>query len=777
MARVTALQTFTGICSKVLLVRRLIVFVAASIIVAAAVGVVAFLYVQKTRREPDEAEIAAKAEAPADLRRLRDVYAGGVEALQRDDGAESVRQLASFTFGSRAVEVYRLYYVANGRELIGDADAARVTLAKLWRRASKFAYADDASFHLGNLYARAGDWTKSAEVYVTLARRSTSSRVAAVARWQAVETRMAGGDLSGALYAARSIVIQHPRSSEAAGALDLVRALTGVGASQDIALTPSERLLRVEELRSSGDPEQALAELTPLASLAPQLRDDVQLQRGLALQQLGRYEDSNKVLEPLTSSAFQYAIPALRFAAKNYASLAAAIDPFIYRTVKERKKVGTVSVRVGKGTKRHTVTRPKYRIVTRKVKRDDPGKKAKRVEYERLASERLKDLLSLPIDDEVRLETLSGLISRAEAKNDDETLQDLVRRFIRIDRHSDPALQHFWNKAWTAYSRGDLASAQPLFRFIARTYVQPNVRRQSEYWLARTLERQGQKPEAAAIYETLAAAPYSDLYSIYSTGRGAPRRDHLTNPLMTTGPDWREVAEKEMPPELQLAYELTALGSMRDASLEIRRNANRKNAHYAEALRAEVHQSMGNAPAMFISLRKAWPQLATVEQDAVPAYFLSMYYPRKYGDAIEEQAAQNGVDPNLVRALILQESYYNPRARSRVGATGLMQLMLPTAKEHARHLNVTFASMRLNNPDVNIQLGTYHLRMLMNLFRGNTYLAIAAYNAGQGNVARWRRAAPKKPLDELIESIPFPETRNYVKRVTMLRSAYARLTL
>jgi soluble lytic murein transglycosylase len=52
---------------------------------------------------------------------------------------------------------------------------------------------------------------------------------------------------------------------------------------------------------------------------------------------------------------------------------------------------------------------------------------------------------------------------------------------------------------------------------------------------------------------------------------------------------------------------------------------------------------------------------------------------------------------------------------------------------------------------------------------------VASYNGGQGNVARWRRAAPGKPMDEFIESIPFPETRNYVKRVTMLRSAYSRI--
>jgi soluble lytic murein transglycosylase len=63
------------------------------------------------------------------------------------------------------------------------------------------------------------------------------------------------------------------------------------------------------------------------------------------------------------------------------------------------------------------------------------------------------------------------------------------------------------------------------------------------------------------------------------------------------------------------------------------------------------------------------------------------------------------------------------------------------------------------------------------MFRGNTYFAVASYNAGQGNVLKWRRGAPGKPVDEFLESIPFSETRNYVKRVTMLRSAYTRITM
>jgi soluble lytic murein transglycosylase len=61
------------------------------------------------------------------------------------------------------------------------------------------------------------------------------------------------------------------------------------------------------------------------------------------------------------------------------------------------------------------------------------------------------------------------------------------------------------------------------------------------------------------------------------------------------------------------------------------------------------------------------------------------------------------------------------------------------------------------------------------MFGGGVQLAVASYNAGMGNVMRWRRAAPRKPLDEFLESMPFPETRNYVKRVTMLSASYRRM--
>ncbi len=116
--------------------------------------------------------------------------------------------------------------------------------------------------------------------------------------------------------------------------------------------------------------------------------------------------------------------------------------------------------------------------------------------------------------------------------------------------------------------------------------------------------------------------------------------------------------------------------------------------------------------------------------------------------AIEQAAARHRVDPNLVRAIIKVESNFNPRARSRKGAMGLMQLMPYTA----RSLNVSNPF----DPQQNVDAGVRHLKELMENFGGDLSMSLAAYNAGAGAVVR-NNGVP-----------PYSETRNYVKQITNL---------
>jgi soluble lytic murein transglycosylase len=128
-----------------------------------------------------------------------------------------------------------------------------------------------------------------------------------------------------------------------------------------------------------------------------------------------------------------------------------------------------------------------------------------------------------------------------------------------------------------------------------------------------------------------------------------------------------------------------------------------------------------------------------------------------------------------VMALIRQESAFNPNAKSRVGAAGLMQIMPATGNELGNRIYGRFSQARLIDPEVNVELGTHYLKRVIRLFDGNVELALAGYNGGPYRIQRWRQQARAKPLDEFLEGLPLSETRGYVKRITLLRSTYEEL--
>ena len=153
----------------------------------------------------------------------------------------------------------------------------------------------------------------------------------------------------------------------------------------------------------------------------------------------------------------------------------------------------------------------------------------------------------------------------------------------------------------------------------------------------------------------------------------------------------------------------------------------------------------------------------------------SWIYPYDYRSYIETSAESRRTDPFLVAAVIKHESKFEPRARSDGGALGLMQLMPATAEWIARQLGEPFTEEYLYDPALNIRYGVWYLAELEREFGGNDILALAAYNAGRGNVRDWmERFHWTEQFDE-IEAIPYPETRFYVRRVLEDREQYKRL--
>ena len=744
-------------------------------VLIAVLAALIFALVPWTMRErraaTDRQQLVVPAELPSDLAALRPRFIDGVEAIQTGDSQKAVRLLSSFSFGKRPVEDYRLYFLANAFQLGGRTADTRRTLAELWSRKPRLMYWQDVGFTLGSLHASAGDWKAASDVYGELASRSDHAAIAAAARGEYIRSKFFAGDPAAMIHAARNVLAENPAASQATAAAALIRSLATLDPKGTIPLTPAERLERGKRLAAAGRNLEALRELDMAGATGSIYPGEVALHRGIALHQLRRFEDSNKELEPLTSGPFKYAIPALLHSSKNYRNLASAVNPTRNKIVVERKRVGTQKVR-RKGKK--ITSRPVYKNVRRTIKVIDLNDQRKKEELERSRVERLKDLLLLPLEDSIRKETLTTLISVAEQKNQDEYMRELIGKLARVDPATDLGLQRFWDKAWMAYLKGEHHTARDLFLFLETSYQNPNVKRQARYWYARSIERSNRHDEARRIYQQLADVPFEDIYSIFSIERGARRKTDQAGSLGGAR-DWREMAEKELSPDLRIAYELTSLGLAREARLEIKANVNDGNRRLANAVLADLHHQTGSSEAAFTFARRAFPQLATVAQNDVPRYFIEMYYPLRFEEQIRANARKRNVDPYLVMGLIRQESSYNPEARSRVDATGLMQIMPATGRELSRRLHGIFNESRLTDPEVNIELGTYYVRQLLNMFGGSEPLAIAAYNGGLGNVRKWRQSN-RAPLDEFVESIPFSETRNYVKRVILLRSTYRTLS-
>ena len=140
--------------------------------------------------------------------------------------------------------------------------------------------------------------------------------------------------------------------------------------------------------------------------------------------------------------------------------------------------------------------------------------------------------------------------------------------------------------------------------------------------------------------------------------------------------------------------------------------------------------------------------------------------PLRHEDVIREQSREKGIDAALIAAVIYSESKFDDRTSS-AGARGLMQITPAAAKDIERHSGGTTFELRdLSDPEINIRYGSYLLSELLERYDGDVVAALAAYNAGPGNVDRWGGS------ELSLEGIDFPETRAYVEEVLDKQQAY-----
>lgn len=151
-------------------------------------------------------------------------------------------------------------------------------------------------------------------------------------------------------------------------------------------------------------------------------------------------------------------------------------------------------------------------------------------------------------------------------------------------------------------------------------------------------------------------------------------------------------------------------------------------------------------------------------------------FPFPYQDIVYRYSLEREIDPFLIAGVIRTESKFNTQAKSPKGALGLMQMMPETAKWVADQMeNEDYNITKLENPEVNISMGTWYLESLKKEFKGNEVLMLAAYNGGRGNVKQWMGQYEWTMSFNEVDKIPFRETKEYVNRVLYSKKRYQEL--
>ncbi len=278
------------------------------------------------------------------------------------------------------------------------------------------------------------------------------------------------------------------------------------------------------------------------------------------------------------------------------------------------------------------------------------------------------------------------------------------------------------------------------------------------YWKARALAALGRQADADAMLAIL-----SNEFNFYGQLAAEQLGVAVSSVPQTWQPDGDHIDEIAKTPALQRALALYSAGLRYEGALEWQWGIRKFDDKELLAAAALAH-------------RDEWYERAidTAER-TVMLHDFSLRYPAPYRELVQEYSLQLDLDESWVYGLVRQESRFVHTARSSAGASGLMQLMPSTARWVAKRLGLSGHHSKLTEAiDTNISLGTYYLRQVLDSVGDNAVMASAGYNAGPRRAREW---AAGRPLEGAIyiETIPFAETREYVKKVMANTLHYARL--
>ena len=374
-------------------------------------------------------------------------------------------------------------------------------------------------------------------------------------------------------------------------------------------------------------------------------------------------------------------------------------------------------------------------------------------------------------------------IQRDRDDEAEEVLRDMYARFPR-GRYAERAS---WKVGWAAYRKGDMSEAARYFESSAANFPRSDYRPAWLYWAGRARAAMGDMPGAVARYQLTVADYHNTYYGRLAESilrkQGAP----LGQSRLVFAPAAAPLGGEDdyFPPTEAVIRTLLAAGLYEPAVKELE-FAKAKwgdspgiTATIAWANKQMAASESGSAQftlarGSITLMKRAYPQFMASGGDQLPREILTTIFPLQYWDLIRKNAADQNLDPYLVAALMAQESTFVRDIKSHAGAYGLMQMMPSTGRQYARKLKLRYSLRLLTTPETNIRMGTMYFADKIREF-GSVHLALASYNAGETPVRRWMREFEGLPQDEFIDSIPYPETQQYVKRLIGTAEDYRRL--
>jgi len=702
--------------------------------------------------------------------------AAGVTAYLAGRHAEAVAKLA------RATEPEAAYVRALALLELDRWSEAEKALVDLEERVP--ALADRIRFLRGEALAGAG---KGPAALASWAEVDDGSLLAPEARLGRARLSSTAGDRAAALLALAPLLgasapADLSRNDFTATALLLAGRLRAGGPRPDLPAARRDLLTCWTAHPLAPEAAECLAALRALALPfgVPPGPDEV-LQRAENLLEQNRNTTAISLLEPL-AAAVRGAAPDAPMACRIHAALGRA-----YR--KERSYARAVELlRPVVGSCADPALKVRALYVLAGATAIGGDKEEGLALYRRLA----RDFPDHPYADDALLAAADLLARGGRVAEAREVLAALSTSFPDGDQRGEARFR----LAWLSRRAGDLDAAVEGLAALEKDAgpEEGYDRARAMYWRARILAARGAEPahQARELWRDLAGRFGTDYYGLLARARLAEAGEPLALPSLTSGPlgarDGRDPAPAagyDAGPlrgdrHFQAGLLLSRLGFGHSAAEELAAvpAALLRGGDTLEPvlLVADLLDRSGDHRAAHQLLRTRARAAFRRPPDADNARAWRIAYPPAYRDDVLRAAGAAGIPPDLLQALMREESALDPRIVSPAGAVGLTQLMLPTAQSVAVRLKLRKPSRTdLMEAPLNLRLGAQYLGELVRKYDGEVSLALAAYNAGGGAVAHWKEGRADLPLDEFIEEIPVDETRGYVKRVLRSYATYRAL--